>query len=179
VTRDHLRHLILEIGTRFDLDYFYIIGAASILASIEAPDPQLTLTRDVDVIPNVEPDSRVRAMADQIDRVIGEGSEFDEEHGYYAQGVDFATPTFAPRGWRARCVPVRVKEFTALCMEPHDLVISKLGAGREKDLEFARVAARCEVIQQSTMNERLTLVDADAARHRIIQSRADALYTRA
>jgi hypothetical protein len=48
---------------------------------------------------------------------------------------------YAPHGWQARTIDVSVGKIVAHCMEPHDVVLSKLGAGREKDLEFASAAA--------------------------------------
>ena len=44
-----------------------------------------------------------------------------------------------PAGWKDRLIPVRNKNTgagTALCLEIHDLAVSKLVAGREKDLSF-------------------------------------------
>jgi hypothetical protein len=42
-----------------------------------------------------------------------------------------------PEGWRDRLVPIRNANTgggTGLCLEIHDLVVSKLMAAREKDL---------------------------------------------
>ena len=81
---NQLRHVILEIGRRFDIDQFHIIGSAAILASLpNPPEGALTATRDVDVIP---PNDDER-LADRISFVLGEASEFDAEYGYFAQGV--------------------------------------------------------------------------------------------
>jgi hypothetical protein len=47
--RHQLQHVILEIGRRFDLRDFYIVGSAAILAALPDPPPgSLTATRDVD-----------------------------------------------------------------------------------------------------------------------------------
>ena len=127
--RGQLQHVILEIGRRFDLREFHIVGSAAILAAL--PDPpagSLTATRDVDVIPPGDDEQ----LADRISFVLGEASDFDIEHGYYAQGVSLRTPAFAPADWQARALPVRVAEYTGWCMEPHDLVLSKVGAGPTK-----------------------------------------------
>ena len=82
--REQLLHVILEIGQRFGLRDFHIVGSAAILAALPDPPPgALTATRDVDVIP---PGGDER-LADRISFVLGEASEFDIEHGYYVQGV--------------------------------------------------------------------------------------------
>lgn len=143
MNRRELEQAIAEVGRRMQLDYFYVIGSASIFASIPATtDEALTGTRDVDVIPSPPKPADAEAIADKIDFVLGEGSSFDDEHGYYIQGVDITTPVFAPKDWRDRVTPVRKDGYTGLCMEMHDLALSKYGIGREKDLAFTRALAK-------------------------------------
>jgi hypothetical protein len=171
--RHQLQHVILEIGRRFDLHDFDIVGSAAILAAL--PDPpagSLTATRDVDVIP---PDDDEQ-LADRSSFVLGEASDFDIEHGYYAQGVSLRTPAFAPADWQARAIPVRVAEYTGWCMEPHDLVLSKLGAGRDKDLEFARDAAKLGLVQRGVLLARLTSVTCTDDHRSQITARVHALF---
>lgn len=154
--RTELQRIIFEVGRRFDQNDFFIIGSAAILAVIpEPPEGALTATRDVDVIPRGDED----AIANQISKVIGEASDFDTEHGFYAEGVTSETPTYAPRDWKLRAIPVRVDQYTAWCMEPHDLVISKLGAHREKDIEFARAVVDLGLVEHDTLQARLPEVE--------------------
>ena len=154
--RHQLQHVILEIGRRFDLRNFYVVGSAAILAAL--PDPPvgaLTATRDVDVIPLCDD----QQLADRISFVLGEASDFDIEHGYYAQGVSLRTPAFAPADWPSRALPVRVAEYTAWCMEPHDLCVSKLVAGREKDLSFVAALLEAGLVDGHTVLRRLEETD--------------------
>jgi hypothetical protein len=174
VVRSQLQHVILEIGRRFDLRDFYIIGSAAILAVLpNPPEGALTATRDVDIVP---PDDDER-LADQISYVLGEASDFDLEHGYYAQGVTSATPTYAPTGWMERAVPVRIEAHTGWCMEAHDVVLSKLGAGREKDIDFARSAAALALVQRDELLRRLPDVVCSDEHRRLIADRVSALFT--
>lgn len=171
--RHQLQHVILEIGRRFDLSEFHVIGSAAILAVL--PDPPvgaLTATRDVDVIP---PNDDER-LADRISFVLGEASDFDIEHGYYAQGVTSRTSTYAPGNWKARAVPVQVETITGWCMEAHDLVLSKLGAGREKDFDFARSAAQLGLVTREELLGRLGEVTASDSMRALIEQRIDALF---
>jgi hypothetical protein len=164
--------VILEIGRRFDIDEFHIIGSAAILAVLpNPPEGALTATRDVDVIP---PDDDER-LADRISFVLGEASDFDAEYGYYAQGVTSLTPTFAPGDWKSRAIPVRVERYTGWCMEPHDLVLSKLGAGREKDLDFSRSAAKLHLVRPGELIQRLDRVACSEEHKRQILALIDAL----
>ena len=173
--RHQLQHVILEIGRRFDVREFYVVGSAAILAAL--PDPPvgaLTATRDVDVMP-ADGDER---LADRISFVIGEASEFDAEYGYYAQGVSSDTPKYAPGDWKMRAIPIRVAEFTAWCMEPEDLVLSKLGAGREKDLEFSQSAADLKLVTQEGLFHRLPLVNCAEPLRALIGDRIRSLFRR-
>jgi len=174
VRRVQLQHIIFEIGERFALTEVFVIGSSAILAVLpDPPEGILTATRDVDVIPPTG-DER---MADQISFVIGEASPFDVEYGYHAQGVSFSTPTYAPSGWQARTVEMSVGKVAAHCMEPHDVVLSKLGAGREKDLEFASAAAALGLVDRSTLLSRLNLVPATVEHLNLIEQRIAALLT--
>jgi hypothetical protein len=171
--RSQLQHVILEIGRRFDLRDFYIIGSAAILAVLpNPPEGALTATRDVDVVP-ANDDER---LADQISFVLGEASDFDLEYGYHAQGVTSATPTYAPRGWMERALPVRVEGYTGWCMEIHDLVLSKLGAGREKDLDFAKSAGTLGLVQREELLRRLPDTACSDEHRRLVADRIRALF---
>jgi hypothetical protein len=79
--------------------------------------------------------------SDRIDGAIGELSPFHETHGYYAQGVSPTTATL-PEGWQGRLVPLQNANTggaVGLCLDVHDLVLSKYAANREKDRERLQV----------------------------------------
>ena len=171
--RSQLQHVILEIGRRFDLYDFHIVGSAAILAVLpDPPEGALTATRDVDVIP---PNDDER-LGDRISFVLGEASEFDLEYGYYAQGVTSRTPIYAPASWKDRAVPIRVEQYTGWCMEAHDLVLSKVGAGCEKDFDFAKSAAALGLLERGELLRRLVAVACSDEHRRQIEARINALF---
>jgi hypothetical protein len=43
----------------------------------------------------------------------------------------------------------------ALCLEPHDLVLSKLAANRERDWEFAQETLDARLVEPSVLLERV------------------------
>lgn len=95
--------------------------------------------------------------SDAIDGSIGEGSAFHELYGYYAQGVGPKTATL-PRGWERRLIRVlnpNTNGVTGLCLEVHDLAISKYVAGRQKDLEFTRELASHQITRKLILSARL------------------------
>ena len=72
---------------------------------------------------------------------------------------DPADAALLPRAWEERLVRVanvNTGGGAGLCLEAHDLAVSKLAAGREKDLEFVRAMARRGLVSVPTLRERLT-----------------------
>jgi hypothetical protein len=64
-------------------------------------------------------------------------------------------------------------------MVPHDVVLSKLDAGRQKDLEFASAAAALVLVDRSELLARLPLVSTTQDHSRAIKARISALYSQA
>ena len=56
------------------------------------------------------------------------------------------------------CNP-NTKGITASCLEIHDLLIAKLTAGREKDLNFFRAMIKTELINKETLLERWKMTE--------------------
>ena len=95
--------------------------------------------------------------ADIIDGAIGELSPFHHTYGYYAQGVD-STTAMLPRGWKNRLILVcneNTNNIRGHCVEIYDLLISKLYAGRQKDIEFFHAAIHLQIITKEILLERL------------------------
>jgi hypothetical protein len=101
------------------------------------------------------------AKSEAIDGSLGDGSYFHATFGYYAHGVGPET-AIAPTGWEKRLVrvevPLRVGQeggAVALCLEPHDLVLSKCAAGRDRDWEFARDAIAADLVHVDELLARI------------------------
>ena len=172
--RAQLQHVIFEIGRRFGINEFHIVGSAAILAALpDPPEGDLTATRDVDVVAPGDDEQ----LADRISFVLGEASDFDLEHGYYAHGITSRTPEFAPSDWPSLAIPVRVESYTGWCMDPHALVLSKLGAGRDKDFDFAKSAARIGLVDRERLLHRLEKVSCTDDHRRRIAARVNALFS--
>jgi hypothetical protein len=178
MNRRQLEHVIEEVGRRTGLEYFYIIGAAAVLAELPEPsEASLVQTRDVDVVPGTEDAAEEERIANQIDWVLGEGSDFEIEHQYYAQGLSRSSPRFAPSGWMLRARPVKAGAYTGLCMEVHDLALSKFGAGRPKDLDFNAALARTGLLKKGELLDRLKHVEADSDLRQRIMDRIEAVFS--
>jgi hypothetical protein len=166
--RSELEHLIRASGAIADDPEIIVIGSQSILGQFpDAPAP-LLVSAEADVYPLHRPE-----LADLIDGSIGEGSAFHELYGYYAQGVGEDTAVL-PRGWRDRLVRVlnpNTNGITGLCLEVHDLAISKYVAGREKDLEFTRELAKQAMTNGETLLKRLKETELSTELRKIVTQR--------
>jgi hypothetical protein len=88
---------------------------------------------------------------------------FHATFGYYAQGVEAATAVL-PLGWEERLVRFQTagtRGVIAWCLEPHDLRISKMIAGRPKDLEFGRALLENGTVEPAELMKRLEEVHVD------------------
>lgn len=160
MNREQLEH-VLRAASQItgDADVL-VIGSQSILGALSEDrlPPEAVTSIEVDVTFFDDPDDE---KSDQVDGAIGDLSPFHETHGYYAQGVSITTATL-PRGWRDRTTVVQSSSTApgrGHCLDPHDCVVSKLIAGRMKDLVFAEALIRERLIDPAVLEERLTLVD--------------------
>ena len=63
----------------------------------------------------------------------------------------------------------------AFCLEPHDLVLSKLVANRERDWEFGKDALDAQVVEISILTERVGDLPLDSERVESIAKSLEAL----
>ena len=150
--RHQLEHIIRAASGITGASTFVIIGSQALLGQFpQAPD-ELLVSIEADLFSQRDP-----ADSDLIDGSIGEGSPFHQTFGYYAHGVGAETAVL-PAGWQERLVPVRNENTgggTGLCLEVHDLAVSKLVAGREKDLAFITGILRHGLADGRTVRKRL------------------------
>jgi hypothetical protein len=79
-----------------------------------------------------------------------------------------------PAGWQERLVPVHNANTgggTGLCLEVHDLAVSKLVAGREKDLQFVQGLFQHEMADRQTVRERVSSTPMDATERQLCLDR--------
>lgn len=168
---NQLEHLLRAAGAITEEQEFYVIGSQAILPSLpperEAPQ-ELWRSMEADLAPVRRPERWAL-----IEGSIGEGSPFHETFGYHADGVEEGT-AILPSGWKGRVVRYRSPAtggVTGLCLEPHDLLISKYCAGRTKDLEFNRAVIGLGLVNQDILLQRLAMTDIGEELRRIVQGR--------
>lgn len=166
--RSDLEHLIRAAGRIAGERELIIIGSQSVLGQFPDAPVALLMSMECDLYPRAQPE-----LADKVDGAIGEGSKFHETHGYYARGVGPETATL-PADWQQRLVRVENPNtggYAGLCLEVHDLAISKYVAGREKDREFTRELARQKMTRKKALLERLATTKIDRAVAALVKGR--------
>jgi hypothetical protein len=158
--RQQLEHIIRASAGITGASEFVIIGSQAVLGQFPQAPAELLISIEADVFTLRDP-----ADSDLIDGSIGEGSPFHQTFGYYAHGVSVETAVL-PAGWRERLVRVHNENTgggTGLCLEIHDLAVSKLVAGREKDVDFLDGLFRHALVLVPVIIERLsqTVLTAD------------------
>jgi hypothetical protein len=162
VNRADFEHVIAAAANVVDEDEFVVIGSQAILGPHPDAPPGLLRSLEVDLYP-----ARAPGRAIEIDGSLGDGSAFHEAFGYYAHGVGPETAK-APAGWEERLLATEIpprprsqRRPIARCLEPHDLVLSKCVAGRERDWEFAAEALAAGLVGWSTLLARIDELPVD------------------
>ncbi len=152
-----LEHILRAAGKITGQKTFIVIGSQAIIGSypsgveFEGLPRAMRMSVEVDLIPEQED------LWEVVERELGANSLFAEQHGYYADGVERNT-AILPVGWENRLVSFKTPQtngVTGRCLEPHDLLISKLVAGRLKDREFSRSVINLGMVDESVLLERL------------------------
>ncbi len=173
MNREQLHHAIRAACAIAGVDRVIVAGSQSILGSFDINElpPVTHLSAEVDVMPDVDDLDLMMRLSDLIEGVAGELSPFEELHGFALDGVDLTTSVL-PLGWRDRLVvvsnestkdPVTGKRYTGLCLDPADLCVAKLCAGREKDRAFVTALFQARLVDQNLVRTRLEQMPAEHA----------------
>lgn len=169
MTREEFEHAVRAAGAVLGVREVLVFGSQALHGSVAGGLPEEALRSvEVDVAALEDPDGR---LADLVDGSIGEASMFHATFGYYARGVVESTAVLPDR-WRGRLASFETPAtngVVALCLDPHDLWLSKMAAGRPKDLESGEALLRNQIVDPAELRHRLGSFSAldDSARRRI------------
>jgi len=165
VRRQQLAH-ILRSSCRIAHDKdVLVIGSQAILGTYD--DDELpaaaVMSMEADIAFLDDPD---RPKADDVEGAIGEMSPFHETNHVYAEGVHVDTAEL-PTGWRDRLVSWNLKSSRPAdprFIERHDLVVSKLVGGRDKDFAFAASLIDARLVDIETLLVRAGMLTTSSTR---------------
>lgn len=167
MTREELEHIIRASSDVTNQYEFVIVGSQSILGSIPNPPDVFTMSAEADIYPLQAPE-----LAEKIEGAIGEGSQFHETYGYYAQGVGPETAVL-PAGWMGRVHRVQsagTNDRVGYCLHVVDLFMSKAAAGRDKDREFCMAMLEHRYVTPTQVLDLVAVMPLDDAQRRKLRS---------
>jgi hypothetical protein len=168
MTRQQLEHVLRASAAVADEREIVVIGSQSILGAVSNPPAELSKSMEADVYPRHAPEKSIL-----IDGAIGADSLFHQTFGYYAHGVGPETAVL-PQGWEDRLVRIESANTTGaigFCLEPHDLAVSKLAAGRPQDLDFVRSMLHHRLVSPESLVERVGVTKLPRAIHSLVLGR--------
>lgn len=170
MNRSQLAHVLRAACEITGDPHVLVIGSQAILGSFDDRELPTEATQSIEVDVAFLDDPQ-ESKSDLVDGGIGEASLFHETYGVYGQGVGVTTAVL-PSGWRDRLVTFSSDETgaaEAVCLDPHDLVISKLVAARTKDHAFAYALIDAGLVDLDELKTRADLLDVvPAIRRRVV-----------
>jgi hypothetical protein len=163
--REQMEHILRAAGAITNQQVFVVVGSQALLASHPDMRPPLDASMELDIYPLETPED-----AALIEGSIGELSPFDETFGYYAYAISPGT-ALLPSGWRGRAIVVENENTggtQGICISAVDLAISKLAAGRDKDLSFVAAMFDQHILGKTDFEAVLAELD-EAVQHSIRQ----------
>lgn len=172
--RQQLEHIIRAATGITGAREFVVIGSQAVLGQFPNAPAELRVSIEADLF-----STRSANDADLIDGSIGEGSPFHQTFGYYAHGVAEET-AILPLGWKERLIPIQNENTgggKGLCLEIHDLAVSKLAAGREKDLSFVKNLLHHRLAKPEMIRARLNATSLSPEQQKLCLARLQKLST--
>jgi hypothetical protein len=176
VRRDEFDHVVAAAADVTGETELVVVGSQAILGPFPDAPQSMLRSMEADLYPLRSPEK-----ADEIDGSLGDGSRFHRTYGYYAHGVGPETAK-APAGWETRLVAVEIaarvssrQVVVALCLEPHDLVLAKCVAGRERDWEFAGEALAHGLVDAQLLLGRAEDLPVEDEQRRHVHARLEAM----
>lgn len=170
--RHELEHILRASAAITGADRFVVIGSQAIFGPVHEPPADLVESIEADVFTQ-----RDIADAELIEGSIGEGSPFHNAFGYYAHGVGRETAVL-PDGWEARLVAMQSANTggaIGLCLDVHDLAVSKIVAGRDKDLKYVEGLFKHRLADPSSVRQRLAVTPLPDELRQLCEHRVDRL----
>lgn len=145
--KHQLDHILRAAGNITGERQFVIVGSQALHGKYPNLADDIVMSAEVDLFAPRQPD------VTELLNEIGIDSPFHVTHGFYADPVDEETAVL-PRGWKGRLVNLPAGDTAGvrgLCLEPHDLAISKYVARRDKDTAFTRELARRGLVEREKL----------------------------
>lgn len=128
---------------------FVIVGSLAILGAIADPPDAMVMSIDVDAYMKADP-----GRTGELCQALGQGSQFEDEHGYYLDPVSPNLPSF-PEGWQDRLSLIDFGDVRAFFVDPNDVAVSKYVRGDERDMRWLREGLKRGVLNMDVIELRI------------------------
>lgn len=156
---DQFYHVVKAAASIANVEDVNVFGSNAILPWLEAfniydmrgfLDPQ-DVSRELDLSVGDGEDDDLNTL---IDGTIGESTHFDTTFNTYAHPNAIQGLFHAPPSWPKRAKFIQVPGSNIKAVVPHylDLAVSKIVAGRRKDLEFVTRVVELFEVQEMQLN---------------------------
>jgi hypothetical protein len=145
--KHQLDHILRAAGEITGRKQFVIVGSQALHGKYPDLADEIVMSAEADLFAPRQPD------ATELLNEIGVDSPFHVTYGFYADPVGEGTAVL-PKGWKGRLVNLPAGDtggVRGLCLEPHDLAISKYVAARDKDRIFTRELARRGLVDRQKL----------------------------
>jgi hypothetical protein len=145
--KHQLDHVLRAAGDITGQKQFVIVGSQALHGKYPNLADDIVKSAAVDLFAPRQPD------ATELLDEIGVDSPFHVTYGFYADPVDEGTAVL-PKGWKGRLVNLPAGDtggVRGLCLEPHDLAVSKYVARRDKDRIFTQELARRGLVDREKL----------------------------
>jgi hypothetical protein len=149
LNREQLRTLLLEASQRTSHKEFVIVGSLAILGAVVNPPPQMVVSIDVDVYLKNDPQ-----RTGELVEALGQGSTFEDDHGYYLDPVSPNLPSF-PQSWESRLLELDFGDIKAFFVDPNDVGVSKYVRGDDRDMRWLRAGLNAGLLNFDLMLQRM------------------------
>lgn len=170
MNREQLHALLSEARKQVQHAEFVIVGSLAILGAVAEPPRTMVVSIDVDTYLKNDPQ-----RTGELVQALGQGSAFEDEHGYYLDPVSPNLPSF-PQGWQDRLVQIDFGDVKAFFVEANDVAVSKYMRGEDRDMRWLLAGLKAGLIDLDVIERRVGSAPAldgelAAARKRIAQHR--------
>lgn len=128
---------------------FVLFGSQAVHALTDQPPIEVLVSRECDLWFNDEP-----SIQELLQRELGAGSLFQQAKGFYLDALPPGLP-MVPAGWQQRLCDLMVDDIKVRCLEIHDLIVTKLAAGRLKDYEFIAAVLMGKLARPDELRRRI------------------------
>ena len=149
--REQFNFLLSRVAEVCQRRELVVFGSQTVHALTDSPPVEVLISAECDIWLRDEPETTARLASE-----LGKDSTFAKTAGVYADPLPPDLP-MVPAGWEERLISYFISDVTARCLEIHDLIVTKLAAGRLKDYEFIAAILMGKLARVDEVQRRILL----------------------